>query len=371
MTESEGQYEVKKRPTALLHIPVWAVFIGLIVVIALFFLTLTPNPKDVALLHTVGLTATQRENEIAGTQAESALNEQRTATEASRVTATPTPTPTPLSTSTPTPTETPAMGVGSYEISQVDGMKILYVPAGSFPMGLDSKDKQNGPVHEVYLDSYWIDQTEISNEMYANCVAAGNCTEPAAIRSTNVREYYGNPNHSGYPVIYVSWFQAKEYCEWAGRQLPTEAQWEKAARGEDGRSYPWGDLLEDGRGNFRPLENGYKPIGSFPSGASPYGALNMAGNVFEWTADWFGEDYYQGVETWMNPTGPSEGEKRSLRGGLYRTTNEKQPNRPVWLNSIMKSGYDITVNSLSGYRMSLKPEGVNHLIGFRCSMPGN
>ncbi len=367
MSDTNGKNGLNTSSTVMIDLPVWAVIIVVIVVIAFFFVTLTPNPYDVALLHTVGMTATQRAYEIVSKQAESTLNEQRTATEAARVTATPTITPTPLATSTPTPTETPALGVGSFKISDLDGMKMLYVPAGSFPMGLDSKDIQNGPVHEVYLDSYWIDQTEISNEMYATCVAAGKCTEPTSSRAANRREYYGNPTYYNFPVIYISWFQATEYCEWADRHLPSEAQWEKAARGEDGRLYPWGDEVDENKGNLWALKFATTVVGGYPGGVSPYGALNMSGNVFEWVTDWYDENYYQTQETSPNPTGPSEGEMRSLRGGLFRTEEKKESQNSFLWFADSESANQVLVNFLSGYRMRWNPEKSNILIGFRCA----
>jgi formylglycine-generating enzyme required for sulfatase activity len=221
---------------------------------------------------------------------------------------------------------TPEPGIGSSQISPKDSMVLMYVPAGEFLMGSaystepqESKTERGrfvveneDPQHTVYLDAYWIDQTEVTQEMYAQCVAAGQCKQPSC----------GNEG-DGYPVTCVSWFDAKNYCTWAGRQLPTEAQWEKAARGTDGRIYPWGNMLatceyaviNDGTGSgFCGEDNKVSAVGSKPKGASPYGALDMAGNTWEWVADWYADEYYQDSPR-NNPAGPDEGQYRIVRGG--------------------------------------------------------
>ncbi len=358
----------KRFASAMLHIPVWAGGIGLFIIIVLFILILSISGKNRSLYKGIRMTATQQWIEGGLTLTRSAQNERRTATQAALPTLTPTPTSTKIPASpTPLPTEIPTLKAGSSQISPVDGMTMLFVPSGSFKMGYEGGDAQNKPVHEVFLDSFWIDQTEISLSMYSLCVSAGKCTEPIAKNSTNVRTYYGDPDFNNFPVINVSWFQAKDYCEWAGRQLPTEAQWEKAARGDDGRLYPWGDKLIDDLGNFTPMANGYRPVGSYPGGASPYGILQMSGNAYEWVADWFDKGFYQISGDSVNPTGPDKGSLRSVRGGLFRKIDKPEGGISCGFCGIQGRYYRM-INIQSGYRMSMKPDGVSPLIGFRCAI---
>jgi len=200
------------------------------------------------------------------------------------------------------------------KVSPVDGMILVYVPEGEFQMGKPGKPDFNSPDHSVYLKSFWIDQVEVSNAMYETCIQAGACTEP--VLSEN--PYYGQWAYRNLPVVYINWFQATAYCEWAGRRLPTEAEWEKAARGTDNRAYPWGDERPSPRlANYSETLIG-EPVSvyRYPAGASPYGALNMAGNVREWIADWFSPDYYL-EKAYDNPTGPETGIERSMRSGAY------------------------------------------------------
>ena len=198
--------------------------------------------------------------------------------------------------------------------SPVDGMVQVFVPEGEFLMGIGEEHKfANSPQHRVYLDAFWMDQVEVTNAMYLKCIRAGGCSKPV---TDNI--YYDQWVYRNYPMIYVVWDQAQEYCQWAGRRLPTEAEWEKAARGVNGNDYPWGNDPPTARlANFEEtLILEAVPSYRYPLGASPYGALNMAGNVREWVADWFDKDYYT-YSPYANPTGPESGKKRSLRGGSY------------------------------------------------------
>ncbi|NPV87331.1 MAG: SUMF1/EgtB/PvdO family nonheme iron enzyme [Anaerolineae bacterium] len=216
------------------------------------------------------------------------------------------PTAEPSPTPTAEPTEPPP---GATRTSPKDGMVQVYVPAGEFIMGSndpDAKQTEEGgraypeiPQFTYSLPGFWIDKYEVSNAQFAKCVADGVCDPPNYTRSYTREWYYGNPEFDNYPVLYVTWFTARKYCEWAGRRLPTEAEWEKAARGTDGRRYPWGNEPPTGElVNFCDIncpkthanpnyDDGYPetaPVDAFPKGASPYGALNMSGNVWEWTS---------------------------------------------------------------------------------------
>jgi serine/threonine-protein kinase len=233
-------------------------------------------------------------------------------------------TPTRTKTSTPTQTNTPTITPTSTPVTKVrskDGMEMVYVPKGEFTMGSTDSDADDdeSPVREVRLDAYWIDKYEVSNGQYQKCVNAGKCTKPSSTESFSRSSYYGNAKYDDFPVIYVTWHQAKAYCEWAGGSLPTEAQWEKAARGTDARKYPWGDESPNSNlVNYGEIKGDTTAVGSYPRGASPYGAMDMAGNVWEWVLDWYGP--YDAAET-NNPQGPGTGDYRVLRGGSWNNIN--------------------------------------------------
>jgi formylglycine-generating enzyme required for sulfatase activity len=202
---------------------------------------------------------------------------------------------------------------GISKVSPKDGMTQVYIPAGEFIMGSGEDLRADNVQHRIYLDPYWMDETEVTNAMYAGCIQGGGCLRPALYDT-----FFGVWAYRDYPVVYVNWYQADTYCKWAGRSLPTEAQWEKAARGTEGRRYPWGNTFPNPRlVNFNLSQIGEPvPAYRYPLGASPYGVLNMAGNVREWIADWYGEFYYQSSPA-VDPQGPSTGTQRSLRSGSY------------------------------------------------------
>ena len=254
--------------------------------------------------------------------------------------------------------------------TELDGAEMVFVPAGPFWMGSledDSYAYQNEmPQREVTLDAFWIDRYEVTNARYAACVDAGVCKAPFAFgmfkpNSSTREQYFGNPEYVNYPVIYVNWFAAQEYCTWAGKRLPTEAEWEKAARGTDGRLFPWGNKdvtgnlanLADANTNYdwtiRYINDGFQdtsPAGNYPQGASPYGAMDMAGNVWEWVQDWYDVSYYRTAPD-ENPAGPDEGEYKGLRGGSWQSSN--------W-------------GIRAALRSRLEPDIAYNYIGFRCAM---
>lgn len=208
----------------------------------------------------------------------------------------------------------------------------VYVPAGEFLMGSSDSDtnaeNDEKPQHEVYLDAFWIDKTEVTNVMYTLCVLAGACQQPDRTKSNTREHYYDGSRYKDYPMIYVSWNDAENYCAWAGRRLPTEAEWEKAARGIEGQAYPWGNAAPDpSLLNFNYQIGDTIEVGSYSNGASPFGALDMAGNVSEWVSDRYDDIYYANTPS-ANPSGPPSGSYRVRRGGSWasfmqrvRTTN--------------------------------------------------
>jgi formylglycine-generating enzyme required for sulfatase activity len=246
---------------------------------------------------------------------------------------------------------------GDTRIRAADGMVMVYVPAGEFTMGSTDEEVDNAlalcneyygdcerdwfddeqPVHAVELDGFWIDRTEVTNAQFAAFLNEEGNQEEGDVTWLDLEseycliervggEFRPKSGYGDHPVVKVSWYGAAAYCQWAGGQLPTEAQWEYAARGQEGRMFPWGDELDGTRLNYcdatcdfesadESFDDGYArtaPVGSYPDGASWVGALDLAGNVWEWGADWYG-DYPSGRQE--NPSGPSAGDYRVARGG--------------------------------------------------------
>ncbi len=209
----------------------------------------------------------------------------------------------------------------STQVSPLDGMVLSNIPAGTFLMGGSEEwVEQEQPVHRVTLDAFWMDQTEVTNGMYALCVAAGACEPPRSGNTYTRDSDYGDAAHANYPVVWVSWRRAEDYCNWAGRRLPTEAEWEYAARGGlVGAIYPWGDEEPSCKqANFHSgCVGGTSSVGSYPPNG--YGLYDMAGNVWEWVADWYDKDYYS-TSPAENPLGPASGGmggNRVIRGGAW------------------------------------------------------
>ena len=218
--------------------------------------------------------------------------------------------------------------VGETMISSLDGMTLVYIPPGEFNMGSISANPDEIPVHTVQLDGYWLDRTEVSNAMFTSFLnSAGNRLEGGTnwLNPLNplvwIYEKDGRwqtlPGKEKYPIVGVSWYGANAYCEWAGRHLPTEAQWEYAARGVDSRRFPWGnDDLNCDHARFLGCGNTPIEVESLPLGSSPFGVFDLAGNVAEWVNDRYAADYYQQSPR-LNPTGPMNGYYRVIRGGYW------------------------------------------------------
>jgi formylglycine-generating enzyme required for sulfatase activity len=218
------------------------------------------------------------------------------------------------------------------------------VPAGEFMMGSNEGQSDELPVHPVSLDAFRISEYEITNAQYAQCVQSSACDEPGGL------QHYSDPNYADHPVVYVSWFDAQGFCRWVGGRLPTEAEWEYAARGPEGNIYPWGDEPPTcERAQYWDCEGGTVPAGSFgEAGASWCGVEDMAGNVWEWVADWYDSEYYRRSPV-QNPTGPEGGSSKLLRGGAFNNF----PSSPR-----------------AAYRDYSAPGSRYGYVGFRCAAAG-
>ena len=270
----------------------------------------------------------------------------------------PTPSPTPEPTIPPTPTPQPL-------ITQTDS-RMIYIPGGTFTLGNDaSEENDKKPAQTVRIDAFYIDETEVTNAAYAQCVAAEACPRPDRAGATYYNSYYGDAAFDDYPVINVSWFDADAFCAWQGARLPSEAEWEYAASFDPIESvkyqFPWGDTFDGERLNFcdvncprddRSLEwdDGFRdtaPVGTYPGGRSPMGVYDMLGNVMEWVGDWYDFDAYEDIAD-TNPRGPVDGEFKSLRGGSWLTPLDE-------LGVAARDNFDPTVSQAN--------------LGFRCAMP--
>ncbi|MBM3332689.1 formylglycine-generating enzyme family protein [candidate division WOR-3 bacterium] len=244
-----------------------------------------------------------------------------------------------------------------------DSSVMVKVPAGVFTMGSDGDQPCEKPAHEVYLDEFWIDKCEVTNRQYKRFCDATERKYPRDPDDFDVPDYF--KSRPDYPVVNVSWEDADAYCSWAGKRLPTEAEWEKAARGTDARKYPWGsrrpgssrhgNFADDALGRWHPgwpringYDDGYSntaPVGSFALGASPYGCMDMAGNVYEWCSDYYSDDYFGGST--KNPTGPRSGSSRVIRSSSWSRAG------------------DVLCVRRSSNQASCRTEG----LGFRCCGP--
>jgi formylglycine-generating enzyme required for sulfatase activity len=209
--------------------------------------------------------------------------------------------------------------------------EMILIPAGEFQMGADSP-ADNSPVHSVLVDSFYIDKHEVTNAQYQAFCEANKKDLPWF---WGIERYRCGPDYPDHPVLGVTWGNAKAYAEWCGKRLPTEAEWEYAARGGlDSLMHPWGTDLDSTRANYWSSE-GTKPVGSYaPNG---YGLYNMVGNIAEWVADYFDEDYYR-VSPRENPTGPEKGKFRVIRGGGWHSgpgcvrVYRRQALAPYWID---------------------------------------
>lgn len=253
--------------------------------------------------------------------------------------------------STPTsePTFLPTATSLAPEIRDSRNIHMVLVPAGEFTMGSDDTGNPSSkPAHTVYLDAYYIDKFEVSNENYDACAYAVECRKPLNTGSVTRRRYFNNPVFANYPVIYVEWKMAQQYCQWRGGRLPTEAEWEKAARGTDARVYPWmANELNCSYANYYGCIGDTSPVDQYDVGVSAYGAYGMAGNVWEWTSSLFGLYPYDAGDGREDQKARG---KRIVRGGS-------------WYNfgGIASVRVDI--------RFDIEPGYSGAYVGFRCVHP--
>ncbi len=217
----------------------------------------------------------------------------------------------------------------------MQGAKMVLVPAGPFTMGSDKGRENEKPGGILDIPTFYMDAYEVTNVLYKACVTAQTCQPPRALSSPTRSDYYSNAAYDQYPVIYVDWEKAKTYCEWRGARLPSEAEWEKAARGSDGRTYPWGENIDYTYANANANKSDSTAVGSYESGKSPYGAYDMAGNVWEWVDNWY--DDYPGSATNTNFAQT----RRVMRGGGWSSSNSNVRSVTRLGGSPSYSGFDV------------------------------
>lgn len=268
----------------------------------------------------------------------------------------PTPTLTPEPTLPPTPTPEPFVSK--------TGARMVFMPPGLVRLGDNDGEPDEQPSFMSFLDAYYIDETEVTNAQYAQCVEAGVCDPPDRSGATYYRTYYGDENYANFPVIFINWYDANTFCRWRDARLPSEAEWEKAAGFDPEQGlklrYPWGEAFNGGRLNYcdttctlekrdTAYDDGYRdtaPVASFPDGRSPIGAYDMSGNVMEWVNDWYDARYYESASD-TNPMGPAEGEFKVIRGGSWLSAADE-------VSVVTRSSFDPTVSRAN--------------LGFRCAM---
>jgi formylglycine-generating enzyme required for sulfatase activity len=241
-------------------------------------------------------------------------------------------------------------GYGQWDEGCVPGMALI--PSGCFNMGdaFSEMYLDERPVHKVCItSSFYMDVHEVTNAEYKACVDASGCSGPRPSISNSRSSYFGNPTYNNFPVIYVTWYQATAYCTWAGKRLPTEAEWEYAARGGlSGNRYPWGDWVDSNKANYEssgdPWEPDTSPVGYYA--ATGYGLYDMGGNVSEWVNDWYLDTYYS-ISPTNDPLGPSTGTERVMRGGSWAGV-------PNWMRVSCRMGKMLPILNFSSQ-------------GFRCA----
>ena len=229
---------------------------------------------------------------------------------------------------------------------------MVFIPSGYSMMGTEygdlSADTNTKPYHLVYLDNFYMDKNEVTNADYAVCVSAGKCKEPESFDSKTRENYYSNPTFSAFPVVNVTWQDAVDYCSFVEKRLPTEAEWERAARGIiDNRRFPWGNgSPKDYYMNISPVPGDTERVNIYEKGNSLYGLSDVIGNVSEWTLDWYDENWYESTEQ-NNPKGPEFGSDKVVRGNSYETDQNE-----LHLAS----------------RYGMPPESYSYSVGFRCAL---